>query len=835
MDSALRQRASLQGWLTRSINKMTAYLDEDEPDPATIEVALEEMNKRTQSLEVGHANVTKLSNSVEAAVASNDDVSDILENAFALKIMAKKVLAKSQKPAAPPQADPAVVPDFMLPRFSMKFNGDRLKYGEFIDAFNEEVGCKDKMPASTKMRLLKSAMIGEAERALEGFDRTEKSYKEALEYLEVRFGDPDERKEALMARLLDLEKCETENCEKMRLLLDTAQTSIRSLNSLGIDKATFKVMFKLILIRKIPESCRRDWHRSAEKKASDDAEGLINFLMAEVRIWEKAKGYVEKDREPSSSSGEKRSSPRDGNKKTKMEKRTILGTTVSNCVFCDTDAEHSSLNCSMSVSQKYESAKKKQLCFLCLKKGHASFRCRSGFKCPKCDGMHNLALHDDAPPRDKGSKIASSKSQVPSEDAKEPRLSMMTINGGGNVLLPIVSVDVHGSKGVVRVRCLLDSGSSDTFVTQELSDLVGLQKIEKKKKFQLTTVSDENEEIDSSVVRCEVMKLNGGVFNMNAYTLPKLNISQKKLNRNDSISQQLQARGITPGDDYEGEGDCSQRVHMIIGSDVFHQVVLKTKVISMNGLAALSTIFGVGLHGPIGGDGPSGSFSLATCLKTKTEDLNARVEAFFELESAGKGKSADVDSEWETLSCVENFAREIKFENDRYEVPLLWKGTERPTPNGHVVKSMFEKMKSRLEKTSSWDKYSEVFDEYTEVGAIEDDSKSSLGEGHFVPHHAVFRPESETHPVRVVFNASFKRKGEVSLNECLNTGPNLLPHAASILLRFRKDTVGVTADLSKAFFSMSVKEDDRKYLRLVWEGNTLVRMARVPFGVNCSP
>lgn len=48
---------------------------------------------------------------------------------------------------------------------------------------------------------------------------------------------------------------------------------------------------------------------------------------------------------------------------------------------------------------------------------------------------------------------------------------------------------------------------------------------------------------------------------------------------------------------------------------------------------------------------------------------------------------------------------------------------------------------------------------------------------HFLPHHGVIRTDRETMKLRVVFDGSAKTdKSIASINECLEKGPNLVPH-----------------------------------------------------------
>jgi hypothetical protein len=78
----------------------------------------------------------------------------------------------------------------------------------------------------------------------------------------------------------------------------------------------------------------------------------------------------------------------------------------------------------------------------------------------------------------------------------------------------------------------------------------------------------------------------------------------------------------------------------------------------------------------------------------------------------------------------------------------------------------------------------------------------------------------------------------VSLNDCLEAGPSLIPLLPEVLLRFRRWQFALTADISKAFLQISLKEEDRDVHRfLLREGDVIRRMrfCRVTFGVTSSP
>ena len=102
--------------------------------------------------------------------------------------------------------------------------------------------------------------------------------------------------------------------------------------------------------------------------------------------------------------------------------------------------------------------------------------------------------------------------------------------------------------------------------------------------------------------------------------------------------------------------------------------------------------------------------------------------------------------------------------------------------------------------------------------------------------------EKETTKLRVVYDASAKSTGS-SLNECLHNGPKFNQKIFNILLRFHLHKNTIVANIQKAFLMISVNEQNRDILRLLWVKDIhqeppeiqLLRFTRVVFGVASSP
>ena len=56
---------------------------------------------------------------------------------------------------------------------------------------------------------------------------------------------------------------------------------------------------------------------------------------------------------------------------------------------------------------------------------------------------------------------------------------------------------------------------------------------------------------------------------------------------------------------------------------------------------------------------------------------------------------------------------------------------------------------------------------------------------HYMPHHPVIRRDKSTTKIRIVYDGSASSNDiTLSLNDCLQVGPNLIPKLFNVLLRF---------------------------------------------------
>ncbi|GBM89880.1 hypothetical protein AVEN_111828-1 [Araneus ventricosus] len=157
-------------------------------------------------------------------------------------------------------------------------------------------------------------------------------------------------------------------------------------------------------------------------------------------------------------------------------------------------------------------------------------------------------------------------------------------------------------------------------------------------------------------------------------------------------------------------------------------------------------------------------------------------------------------------------------EDGRYEVSLPWKGDHLPLPsNKEIAIKRLETTTRKLHHENLFTAYDDVFTEWASLGIIGNDpvESSSRHHEHYLPHRPVVKQQGTT-KVRPVFDASARQVGSPSLNQCLESGPNLLELIPSLLLRFREHKYGIVADIEKAFLQISVRPKDRNFLKFFW-------------------
>ena len=98
-----------------------------------------------------------------------------------------------------------------------------------------------------------------------------------------------------------------------------------------------------------------------------------------------------------------------------------------------------------------------------------------------------------------------------------------------------------------------------------------------------------------------------------------------------------------------------------------------------------------------------------------------------------------------------------------------------------------------------------------------EDIENYEGPVHYIAHHMVLRPDSESTPLRIVFNSSSSFHGH-KLNDYWMKGPNLLNNLFGVILRFREKETAIVGDISKMYHRVLIPERDQHVHRYLWRG-----------------
>ena len=107
---------------------------------------------------------------------------------------------------------------------------------------------------------------------------------------------------------------------------------------------------------------------------------------------------------------------------------------------------------------------------------------------------------------------------------------------------------------------------------------------------------------------------------------------------------------------------------------------------------------------------------------------------------------------------------------------------------------------------------------------------------HYITHHEVLKPDSESTLLRIVFNTSLNYHGHI-LNDYWAKGPDIVNNMWGIFLRFREEEVAFVGDISKMYHTVRVpKPVDQHTHRFLWRNAEMQKppstyvMTRISFG-----
>jgi hypothetical protein len=831
MDRLVRRRGTCRAGITKAHGELDTELAKDVPDHDELEVLVRRLERNVQE-------VTELDMKImecmldknatdEELTAETEEVEDYQDKAYRARRKAEKVLhpsdAESVQSVSNGSGSRSSRKTYKLPKVEFKkFSGELTEWLGWWSQF-QKIHEDGEVHPSDKIQYLVQAMEpGSRAMDLVGrYPHTAENYPKVVEALKERYGKPKLLKQVYVRELLKMVMSNARTRERIDLarMYDRLEAHLRALDSLGVSfEQSADFLFPMVE-SSLPGELLIAWQRSVycgkdgsmEVPPKTELDFLMEFLRQEVE-YEQQRSLARSGFE-SSSSGKRRD--RVSRSQQEEEVPTAAGLfsgQSQNCIFCS--KSHSSAECfkaqSLSYDEKTKVVKESRCCFACLKPGHQSRQCKVPVRCPLCKKKHAVVMCQELS-QNKKQAVGTKETEAASTSASFMGTNICSSDVLLQTLLVRLWSEDEGKSKVVRL--VFDNGAQLTSVKKKTAVGLGYRSIGEKVVRRCLFGGKVTDAVRHNLYKLRVGSLDGKVMRLvNALDENELCGELARVPRGPWVEELSRKRIVLT--DFKSE---SPLVEVLIGSD-YYGSLLTGRIEQLEcGLTAIETVLGWTLSGRVPQEEQSFAMTVTAMLACEWNPAE-----LWNLESLGIQDPAESISREEQDEITKQHFRKTVTRGDdgRYSVSLPWVGGKPNIPSNYAIAlARLQSMSKKLMQTDQYKNYDEVFRCWLQEGVVEEVKETDDGMlAHYLPHRAVFKPESKTTPVRPVFDASCKANRNPSLNESLEKGPNMMELIPAILMRFRNGRIGVVSDVKKAFLQIEIKKEDRLFAVPVVEG-----------------
>ena len=518
-------------------------------------------------------------------------------------------------------------------------------------------------------------------------------------------------------------------------------------------------------------------------------------------------------------------------------------THAAKCLMCE--KEHFLNQCKrfrdLNYHERIEFVSQRKLCRACLKEGHfAKFCRRKNEACKKrdCKQFHTTLLHP--PDEDESNPASKPVKDGENESSKTPK--QVVKNGLINLpqmeqsLLPVVPVKIRrkGSAELVITKALLDTGSTHSFVTEDLRKKLKIEDCEEVGIRTITLNKDQGHQKTKIVSNLEVTDMDEicCIPLSSLYSCKKLPVNHKDIPTQAHADQYAEFEDV-----YIPEVKC--KVGLLIGNN--NRMVMQPQEVIREpfGSYAIRTPVGWTLNCAGGRSDHVTSLFVRSSFDSQNHPMCSLCTDI--MDSLVNGKEEMSVDQQRFMKAVNESTKQL--EDHHYEIGLPIKYPNLKLQNNRVqaLQRASHLRKKFSRNDGFYNDYKRFVSDMIDQGYCERVEKPGPeGRTWFLPHHGVYHPEKPG-KIRVVFDCSAQFNG-VSLNGNLLQGPDLTNSLLGVLMRFRRELVAVQADIKAMFHQVRIPVEDRDLLRFIWwkDGNIdeeieEYRMTVYPFGTVSSP
>ncbi|XP_072384547.1 uncharacterized protein [Diabrotica undecimpunctata] len=725
------------------------------------------------------------------------------------------------------------LPELKIPFFS----GEISEWPSFFDVFTKLITNDKQLSNAQKLIYLKSVLRNEPLKLIDNLEIIDSNFEIAIQNLCNRFENKYLIVNSHLNSLLNAPLITKPNAHALRDFLTQIKSHLAALENLNISNQLTDLILINIFTQKLDYNTKRSFETERNINKLPSLMEFLEFIERKCKILENL--VPEYSHSP----------------KQKQPSRFTSLNTVSN------NLQYSSNN---QTNQDSRSLPTRNTHFQNTRHSQDSQENHNSQNTRQSHNMHdtpNSRTHSNVS-RDPNTQSETSSSPAIPRIANQSQSndvyrasSLSTLSGKKEGLLQTACVTIYDShNNPVKVRCLTDSASQHSFITEELASR--LKCIPYTKSLQISGIS----EICSTSNKMVDLNIFSNVnptkhFTLSCAILPTITCKHPQ------ITLDFNALKIPPNIHLADPEFCTPaEVQMLLGADVYFDL-LTYGLIKLG--PNLPTLTNTHLGYLVGGNVPQSfgsidSYSILNIqentqprnevsLFVQTQNTDSLVRSFWEIEEISSSTCTPKILTPSEQQAEDIFKSSFKIlSSGRFQVDLPFKSPNEYKKLGEsffLAKKRFLNLEQKLIKSDQlYAQYKQFIHEYIALGHcryvplstrnIHSDLK------YFIPHHCVLK-DSVTNKLRVVFDGSMKTTSNLSLNDIMLPGYTVQRELFDILINFRLFKYCIVADLRHMYRQIRVNPEQVFLLNILWsdspqEDLKCLQLETVTYGLNNS-